>query len=33
VLCFMYVKLKSTVPGMVLHMLNNLLAFAALSQK
>lgn len=33
VLCFMYVKLRSTIPGMALHMLNNLLAFAALSQK
>ncbi len=27
VLCFMYVKLKSTIPGMLLHMLNNYVAF------
>lgn len=33
VLCFMYVKLKSIVPGMFLHMINNYLAFLALSHK
>jgi uncharacterized protein len=33
VLCFMYVRLKSIIPGMALHMLNNCLAFIALSQK
>jgi membrane protease YdiL (CAAX protease family) len=32
-LCFMYVRLKSIVPGMVLHMLNNYLAFFALTHK
>jgi uncharacterized protein len=30
-LCFMYVRLKSIVPGMMLHMLNNYLAFLALT--
>ena len=29
-LCFMYVRLRSTVPGILLHMLNNYLAFLAL---
>ena len=33
VLCFMYVKLKSTVPGMFLHMLNNYVAFLAMFHK
>jgi CAAX protease family protein len=33
VLCVMYVRLKSIVPGMVLHMLNNYLAFIALTHK
>ncbi len=32
-LCFMYVRLRSIFPGMALHMLNNYLAFIALSQK
>ncbi|MDF2461413.1 MAG: rane protein of unknown function [Candidatus Saccharibacteria bacterium] len=32
-LCFMYVKLKSIWPGIALHMLNNYLAFLALSAK
>lgn len=32
-LCFMYVRLKSIFPGMALHMLNNYLAFIALSSK
>jgi len=31
VLCFMYLRLKSIVPGIFLHMLNNYLAFIALS--
>jgi uncharacterized protein len=31
-LCFMYVRLRSIVPGIVLHMINNSLAFIALSQ-
>jgi membrane protease YdiL (CAAX protease family) len=30
-LCFMYVKLKSIYPGMALHMLNNLLAYVAIT--
>jgi len=29
-LCFLYYKLRSTVPGMALHMLNNLVAFLIL---
>ena len=29
-LCYLYYKLKSTVPGMALHMLNNLIAFLIL---
>lgn len=33
VLCFLYVKLKSIFPGMALHMLNNFLAYYALSTK
>lgn len=32
-LCFMYVRLKSIVPGIFLHMLNNYLAFMALMSK
>jgi membrane protease YdiL (CAAX protease family) len=32
-LCFMYVRLKSIVPGIFVHMLNNYLAFIALSGK
>lgn len=32
-LCFMYVRLKSIFPGMALHMLNNYLAFMALTHK
>jgi len=32
-LCFMYLKLKSIFPGMLLHMLNNYLAFIALTNK
>jgi membrane protease YdiL (CAAX protease family) len=32
-LCFMYVKLKSIVPGIFVHMLNNYLAFIALYSK
>jgi hypothetical protein len=32
-LCYMYLKLKSIFPGMALHMLNNYLAFIALSGK
>jgi len=32
-LCFMYVRLKSIYPGMAVHMLNNYLAFLALSSK
>jgi membrane protease YdiL (CAAX protease family) len=32
-LCFMYVRLKSIFPGMVLHMLNNYLALVALTHK
>ncbi len=32
-LCFMYVRLKSIVPGIFVHMLNNYLAFIALSSK
>jgi len=32
-LCFMYVRLRSIVPGILLHMLNNYLAFLALSGK
>jgi membrane protease YdiL (CAAX protease family) len=30
-LCFMYVRLRSIVPGILVHMLNNYLAFVALS--
>jgi membrane protease YdiL (CAAX protease family) len=30
-LCAMYVRLKSIIPGMALHMLNNYLAFLALT--
>jgi membrane protease YdiL (CAAX protease family) len=33
VLCFLYVKLKSIFPGMLIHMLNNLLAFYVLTSK
>ena len=32
-LCFMYLKLRSIVPGILLHMLNNYLAFLALTSK
>ncbi len=32
-LCFMYLRLKSIFPGMAVHMLNNYLAFIALSGK
>ena len=32
-LCFLYVKLKSIIPGILFHMLNNYLAFVALSGK
>ena len=32
-LCFMYIKLRSIVPGIALHMLNNYLAFMALGHK
>lgn len=32
-LCFMYVRLRSIVPGIFLHMLNNYLAFMALTSK
>jgi membrane protease YdiL (CAAX protease family) len=32
-LCFMYVRLRSIVPGMVLHMLNNYLALLAYTSK
>ena len=32
-LCFMYRRLGSTIPGMLLHMANNYLAFLALSSK
>ncbi len=32
-LCFMYTRLKSIVPGIALHMLNNYLAFVALTTK
>ncbi len=32
-LCFMYVRLKSIFPGMALHMLNNFLAYIAISHK
>lgn len=32
-LCFMYVRLGSIVPGVLVHMLNNYLAFMALSAK
>lgn len=32
-LCYMYLKLKSIFPGMALHMLNNYLAFIALTSK
>jgi uncharacterized protein len=30
-LCFMYVRLGSIVPGMALHMINNYLAFVAVA--
>ena len=33
VLCFMYVKLRSIIPGIALHMLNNYLAFIAIGVK
>jgi membrane protease YdiL (CAAX protease family) len=33
VLCFIYVRLKSILPGMALHMLNNYSAFMALTTK
>jgi membrane protease YdiL (CAAX protease family) len=33
VLCFLYFRTKSIVPGIALHMINNLLAFVAMSQK
>lgn len=33
VLCFMYVKLRSIVPGIALHMLNNYLAFIAIGAR
>jgi membrane protease YdiL (CAAX protease family) len=32
-LCFMYVRLKSIVPGIFVHMLNNYLAYIALTSK
>lgn len=32
VLCFLYVRLGSIIPGIALHMLNNYIAFLALSQ-
>jgi membrane protease YdiL (CAAX protease family) len=32
-LCFMYVRLRSIVPGILLHMLNNYLALIALTTK
>ena len=32
-LCYLYVKTKSIIPGIIVHMLNNLLAFYALAQK
>jgi membrane protease YdiL (CAAX protease family) len=32
-LCFMYVRTKSIIPGIFLHMLNNYLAFLAISSK
>jgi hypothetical protein len=32
-LCFMYVRLKSIFPGMAVHMLNNYLAYIALTSK
>lgn len=32
VLCFMYARLRSIVPGMALHMLNNYIAYTALNQ-
>lgn len=32
VLCFLYVRLGSTIPGIALHMLNNYIAFLALTQ-
>ena len=31
VLCFMYARLRSIVPGVLLHMVNNLLVFVALA--
>jgi hypothetical protein len=31
VLCFIYVRTKSIVPGIILHMLNNFLAFIVLA--
>ncbi|MEO7617313.1 MAG: CPBP family intramembrane glutamic endopeptidase [Candidatus Saccharibacteria bacterium] len=33
VLCFMYVRLKSIIPGIGLHMLNNYLAYVAIGMK
>jgi membrane protease YdiL (CAAX protease family) len=33
VLCFMYVRLRSIFPGMALHMINNYLAFVAMTSK
>ncbi len=33
VLCFMYVRLRSIIPGIALHMLNNYLAFVAIGVK
>ncbi len=32
-LCFLYVRLKSIIPGIFFHMLNNYLAFVALTGK
>ncbi len=32
-LCFLYVRLGSTIPGIGIHMLNNYLAYMALNQK
>ncbi len=32
-LCLLYIKLRSIVPGIFLHMLNNYLAFVALTHK
>lgn len=33
ILCFMYVRLRSIFPGMILHMVNNYLAYVALFHK